>query len=249
MPFFFPLLLSFLSFCSPYPLFFLTHSHSLYFSPIHFLLILTSSLPSPFLSSWPMLPFLCCLSLSHFLFLQPCACSFSCPCACFLTHVISSLCLTLSCTLFLVCFSHMLSLANIHSSRMLLLSCSLLATLVRLYSLSFLSAPPYCSFAPFHVPSLFFLHPHSFSCCHSPSHVLAVFHTHTLNLTHSCSHGITPFLAPLCSPFLMQAFSLIPFLLLAFSQVLPSHCSFLSLFLCFSLPCSFSLLLPLLTLS
>lgn len=199
MPFFFPLLLSFLSFCSPYPLFFLTHSHSLYFSPIHFLLILTSSLPSPFLSSWPMLPFLCCLSLSHFLFLQPCACSFSCPCACFLTHVISSLCLTLSCTLFLVCFSHMLSLANIHSSRMLLLSCSLLATLVRLYSLSFLSAPPYCSFAPFHVPSLFF-------CTLILSHavtlplmyllfftrILSISHTHVLMglhlFLHHCAH-------------------------------------------------------------
>lgn len=219
---------------------FFPHSLSLDFDilfaePIPFLmahapflmLFITLSLPFP-------------ATLCLFFFMPLCLLSYSCH----LFPLSHSFLHTLSCVL----FPHAFSCKHTLFSHVVVILLSLGHTCASLLTL-FLECSPLLQLCSFPCPFSFFLHPHSFSCCHSPSHVLAVFHTHTLNLTHSCSHGITPFLAPLCSPFLMQAFSLIPFLLLAFSQVLPSHCSFLSLFLCFSLPCSFSLLLPLLTLS
>lgn len=160
------------------------------------------------------------------LFLVP-LCLLSYPCHLFLLSPHSFL-HNLSCML----FSHAFSCTHTHFSHACYLALSW--PHLRVFT-HFLECSPLLQPCSFPCPYPFFFFAPSFSCFLMLSLSLpctccfsrACSQSHTLK----CSHRITPFLAPLCSPFLIEAFSLIPFLPFAFSQALPSHCSYLTLFL------------------
>lgn len=243
MPFF-PLLLSFLFFKFSFSLV-LSHSFSFsLFLPHSLSLNFDILFAKPILSSWPMLPLLCCLSLSDFL---------SCNLGLALSHALVLAFLPIPSLPFVS------SLFPAHSFLCAFPTCFLLRThtlthmlaviLLSLghtcvFLLTLLSAPPYCSLAPFHVLTFFFffLHPlsHAFSCYHSPSHVLAVSHAYSQSHTLMCSHRITPFLAPLVLTLSHTSFLSHPvsssFLFSSTSQsLLRSHTLSLSAFLSLAL--------------